>query len=86
MRAHPSKACLSPSGDPPLLEATALQHTQGRRPPGPAGTTKPRGPKGNVKMTFTHTRDEAGRRFASVAMRASALTYVEAQALSGGEP
>ena len=42
--------------------------------------------KGQVRVTFTHARDEAGRRFASVAMRASALTYVEAQTLSGGEP
>ena len=35
--------------------------------------------KGCVNVTFTHARDEAGRRFASVAMRASALTYVEAR-------
>ena len=37
--------------------------------------------KGHVKVTFTHARDEAGRRFASIAMRASALTYVEATTL-----
>ena len=38
--------------------------------------------KGQVKVTFTHARDESGRRFASVVMRASALTYVEASALT----
>ena len=42
--------------------------------------------KGQVRVTFTHARDEAGRRFASVAMRASALTCVEAQTLGEGGP
>ena len=31
---------------------------------------------GKVRVTFTRARDDAGRRFASVAMRSSALTYL----------